>query len=285
MEANRNIELRTTLCLVVLLILVGCAGKNAVTHSDAWAAQESMPQAVAKPAEAKDILMRMATFLANTQQFSVNVQDSYDVVQESGQKIKFGDTRKLSVSRPEGLRLEVEQSDGDSNLVLYDGKEITVFNASKNVYAQVSKSGGLDEAVAYFVKNLKMRLPLAMLLVRQLPIELERRTQSLDYVEKTEIHGQPAHHLAGRTESVDYQVWIAAGEQPWPLRVVLTYKNAEGQPQFEAQLSDWNAAPENKPSLFTFTPPEGAQKISFLAQVPQASAQRDKASAQTGEQP
>ena len=88
-----------------------------------------------------------------------------------------------------------------------------------------------DEAVKYFLKDLHMRLPLAALLTSRFPAEIESRTQALDYVEKTVIDGIPAHHLAGRTETVDYQVWIAEGAQPLPLRVVLTYKNAEGQPE------------------------------------------------------
>ena len=86
-------------------------------------------------------------------------------------------------------------------------------------------------------------------------------------MEKTLIDGVPTHHLAGRTETVDYQVWIAEGAQPLPLRVVLTYKNAEGQPEFRAQFSDWNLAPKVQDSQFTFTPPEGARKIAFQAQL------------------
>ena len=35
-------------------------------------------QAVAEPKEAKDILLRMAEFVARTPRFSVNVQDTYD---------------------------------------------------------------------------------------------------------------------------------------------------------------------------------------------------------------
>ena len=88
-------------------------------------------------------------------------------------------------------------------------------------------------------------------------------------VEKDVIHGTPVHHLAGRTETVDYQVWIPEGAQPLPLRVVLIYKNAEGQPSFRAQFSDWNLAPDIQDNQFAFTPPEGARKIAFLAQLPQ----------------
>jgi len=226
------------------------------------------PHAMTERADAKDILKRMAEFLSKTPQFSVSLQDSYDVVQESGQKIEFGESRQITISRPNGLRVEQEESSGEKHIVLYDGKDITVFSPSQNIYAQTSKPGGIDEAVMYFLKGLHMRLPLAALLLSRFPAEIESRTQSLDYVEKTLIDGVPSHHLAGRTETVDYQVWIADSAQPLPLRVVLTYKNAEGQPEFRAQFSDWNLAPKIQDSQFAFTPPEGARKIAFLAQLP-----------------
>jgi hypothetical protein len=190
------------------------------------------------------------------------------VVQASGQKIEFDETRKIVVSRPNQLRVEAEHSDGERHLVLYDGKDITVFSPSQNVYAQIPKPGGIDEAVMYFLRDLHMRLPLAMLLLGRFPEEIDRRTQSLDYVERTSIDGTPVHHLAGRAETVDYQIWIAEGARPLPLRAVLTYKNAEGQPQFRARFSDWNLAPEIQDSQFAFNPPEGARKIAFAAQLP-----------------
>ena len=260
---------RTALCVAVLAATAGCAGKGAATRPSAPAAQATAPKAVAEPAEAKDILRRMADYLASAPRFSVSVRGSYDALQESGQKIEFGETRKITVSRPDRLRVEVEHSDGEKHLVTYDGKDITVFSPAQNVYAQAAKPGGIDAAVVYFLKDLRMRLPLAALLLSRFPEEIQRRTQSLDYVERTDIEGMLAHHLAGRSETVDYQVWVAEGDRPLPLRAVLTYKNAEGQPQFRAQFADWNFSPELKDTEFTFVPPEGARKIAFLAQVPE----------------
>ncbi|MGH8550841.1 MAG: DUF2092 domain-containing protein [Methylococcales bacterium] len=272
------------LCLAFLAAITGCAENETIARPEPPAARTPAPQAVAEPAEADEILMRMARFLAESPRFSVNIQGSYDVVQESGQKIEFGERRRIIVNRPNGLRVEVEHSDGEKHLILYDGKEITTFSPPRNVYAQSSKPGGIDEAVMYFLKDLHMRLPLAVLLTSRFSTEIESRTQSLDYVEFTEIHGAPAHHLAGRTDTVDYQVWIAEGAQPLPLRVVLTYQNAEGEPQFRAQFSDWNLAPETRDSQFTFSPPEGARKISFLAELPQIALQGTATPKQTGEQ-
>lgn len=228
--------------------------------------------------------MRMAKFLANTPRFTVNLNDNYEVLQNSGQMIEFGENRTIQVNRPNGLHVEVEQSDGDKQVLIYDGKEITVFSPMQNVYAQTAKSGGIDEAVVYFLKDLHMRMPLAALLLSRLPDELDRRTQSLDYVEKTVIDGASAHHLAGRTETVDYQVWIAAGSQPLPLRIVLNYKNAEGHPAFRAHFSDWNLTPEINENAFIFTPPEGARKITFLAELPQIAIEGTTNPDQTGGQ-
>ena len=284
MKTTQYPGIRIALCGVLLAIMAGCAEERAATRPEPAAAQTPARQAVAEPTEPKAILMRMAEFLANAPRFSVNLRDNYDVVQASGQKIEFGETRKVTVSRPNGLRVESEHSDGDKHLVLYDGKDITVFTPSQNVYAQAAKPGGIDEAVMYFLRDLHMRLPLAMLLTSRLPAELERRTQALDYVERTTIDGTPAHHLAGRTETVDYQVWISEGAQPLPLRIVLTYKNAEGQPQFRAQFADWNFSPEIQDAQFVFTPPEGAQKIAFLAQLPQLSLRGTTPSEPTGGQ-
>ena len=256
------------ICLVLAAAVVSCAETGKTKSEQPMVDQAGVTLVEEKPAEPDEILMRMARFLAGTQRFSVKLDSNYDVVQESGQKIEFGETRSITLSRPNGLRVAVERSDGEKHLVLYDGQNITVYDSSKNVYAQTAKPGGIDEAVMYFLRDLHMHLPLAVLLVSRFPEEIESRTLSLAYVESTVIYGFPADHLAGRTETVDYQVWVEKGGRPLPLRVVLTYKNAEGQPQFRARFSNWNLAPKIPDRIFVFDPPQGAHKIAFLAELP-----------------
>ena len=90
-----------------------------------------------------------------------------------------------------------------------------------------------------------------------------------------------SHHLAARTATVDFQVWVADGDKPLPLRIVLTYKQAPGQPQYWAQFSDWNLAPAITDSTFSLQPPDGAQKVAFAAELARMSASR-KQSANKG---
>jgi hypothetical protein len=227
------------------------------------------------------ILMGMAEFLAGAQNFSVNIRDGYDAVQKSGQKIEFGDKRKVVLSRPDRLRAEGERSDGTKTQVVFNGKDIVLADTTHNVYATAPQPGNVDDAVVYFVRDLGIRFPLARMLGSRLPADLENRVQSVDYVEKTSIDGVPCHHLAARSDTVDFQVWVADGDKPLPQRIVITYKKAAGQPQFWAQFSDWNMAPAISDSTFLLQV-DGMQKIAFAAQLPRISPAARKASPNKG---
>jgi hypothetical protein len=101
----------------------------------------------------------------------------------------------------------------------------------------------------------------------RLPSELDRRVRSVETVEKSTILDVPCMHLAARAEDVDFQIWIPSNGEPLPRRIVITYKNQEGQPQFWANFTDWNLSSKPSDYLFTFTPPEGARRIPFLTQM------------------
>ena len=222
------------------------------------------------PPDARALLIRMADLIGKTPRLSVTVRSSYDTLQTSGQKIEWNEVRTLTVSRPDRLRIEAEKSNGARTLVVFNGKEITAFDEAGRAYAQASQPGGVDETLVYVVRDLKMRLPLAVLFTSRAGSDLDRRVRSVEYVEKTGILGAPAHHLIGRTDTVNFQVWISDGDQPLPQRIVLTYPDAAGQPEVRAQFSAWNLAAQPADALFAFTPPAGTSKIPFVAALSQS---------------
>jgi len=184
-------------------------------------AQEQQSRPPASEQSALATLKNMSEYLAKAERFSVSIRDGYDAVQQSGQKVEFGEVRKVTVSRPDRLRIEVERSDGEKGLVIFNGKDLTVYTADKNVYATVSKQGTLDQAIKYALDELKIRVPLAMMLLSTLPSELDDFVVSADYVETTTITDVPCDHLAVRTaKGVDFQVWVAQGSEPLPRRIV-----------------------------------------------------------------
>ena len=221
-----------------------------------------------KKPDGRAVLMRMADYLAKSPAWSVTAHTAYDAVQPDGYKVEWNGVRTVTLRRPDRLRVESERSDGARSLVLFDGKEITTFDEAARMYAKAPHPGSVNDAVVYFVHDLGMRLPLAVMLLDRLPAELQQRVQSVEYVEKTATLGAPADHIAAKTPTVDFQVWIAEGDRPLPLRVVLTYKRTRGQPQFRAQFSDWNLDIKPSDTLFSFTPPAGVKQIPFAAALP-----------------
>ena len=272
MRTNTRIWHSTFGTLLVSVLALASPGQAYAEENTAGKQAPAAATLTESQARANEILMRMAEFLGGKQHFSFTVHGGYDAVQESGQKIEFSETRKFILNRPGQLRIEDESDDGVKKLIVFDGKEITLVDAASNVYATEPQPGTVDETIVHFVKDLGMRLPLAALLISKLPEALKKRVQTIDYVEMTNIHGKPSHHLAARTDTVDFQVWVSDGDIPLPLRIVLTYKNAPGEPQFRAQLSDWNLEPKITDSTFSVKVPDGAQKIAFAAQLPRLSA-------------
>jgi hypothetical protein len=235
--------------------------------SNEAAADAVSPALTESQREAHDLLMRMANYLAGLDRFSVAAVMGFDVVQENGLKLEFVEARDIKLDRPDHLRIEEESAEGRGQTVSFDGANMTVYDGEAGVYARAPQPETVDDAILYFVRELGMRLPLAPLLTTWVPMELEKRVRWIDFVESTRVFGQQAHHLAASTADLDFQVWIADGDRPLPLRIVLTYPDL-GAPQYWAQFSDWNVAPEFAPETFTFTPPAEAQQIAFAIQIP-----------------
>jgi hypothetical protein len=262
---NQAIYCATSTLLLVLSLIGTLAG-----------AQTPRTATSERDEQALSILKRMTAFLSQTQRFSVMVDTGFDVVQDSGQKIEFGETREIVVRRPDHARIDITKRDGGTSGFVFDGKEIAVFNTRENVYATAAKPGTLDEAIVYFINDLDMRFPLAEMLSSKPAETLPAKVRAAYYVEQASIAGVPCDHLAFRGDQADLQLWIAQDDQSLPRRLVITYKNAEGQPQFWAQFSDWNLSPDVPDSLFVFTPPEGASKIAFTFRKPVPTREKER---------
>lgn len=213
--------------------------------------------------EAKSQLLGMAQKLAKAKNFSVFIDMKYDSAQPSGQSLEFSELRRVQVSRPNKFRIDTKKGDGELTGAIFDGSRITQYNLSDNVYAQVKRPGTIDDTIRYVVGELGVRVPLARLLVTTLAEELMALSgDNLEYVELNTLKTPPTYHIAGRTDDVDFQFWIS--QNKLPERVVITYKNEPGQPQFRATFSKWNLNSMIPASEFVFVPAKGAENIQVL---------------------
>jgi hypothetical protein len=220
--------------------------------------------------EAHVYLERMARALAEAPLIGVTISADYDVRQKSGEMVTFGERRRVTIARPDRLRVETEQSDGARGLTVFDGKTLAVYSAAHQAFAEVEHPGDLDGALTYYLQDLRMRLPLALMFSAGFPEELQQRLRSVAYVETDALTDVPCVHLAARTDQVDFQVWIPQTGDPLPRRVIITYRHAAGQPQFRADFTDWDLASKPAAGDFRFVAPADAARIPFQGKlVPQ----------------
>jgi hypothetical protein len=217
--------------------------------------------------QAMDILLNMTNTVAGAKQISVILRSSYDAPQANGQMVEFGAVRKIQIKRPDNMRIDKQRSDGDQRILVFDGKQIIIHNVTENVYARVEKVGSVDDFVKYLVSVLRFQLPLARMFQTNFTVETKKLVEEIDYVEQNILTDVPTDHLAARGKDVDFQIWIAQGKEPLPRRIVLTYKNIKGEPQFRANFSDWNLSAKAAKEPFTYTLPKNAEQIPLLDRI------------------
>jgi hypothetical protein len=267
-------RMRCTMLALVVLLAGGPAGALEAPQAPApeTAAERAAAQAAPKPAEAADeetdasaVLERMASFLAGQKRFSFSVDFEYDSVQADGQKLEFGETRRIALRRPDHLRIDGVRRTGERRGLIYDGQQITAFDLDDNVYASAARSGSIDDTVRYVVDDLQIRTPLSELLSTGLPDVIRDAADLAEWVEQASIGGVTCDHVAARNPEADIQAWVQQGDVPLLRRLVITYKQSPGQPQFRATFSSWNFEADLPDALFAFKPAEGAQRVPFVA--------------------
>ncbi len=212
--------------------------------------------------DAAKVLAQMQAYLGGLKSFTVKYDSDFDVLSPAGEKLKFLSSGDIAVQRPGQLHVTRKGTFADVNLVL-DGKQLTLLGTGLNAYVQVPATS-IDQAVDVVRDQIGFPAPGADLIVSK-PFDLDATDViSGSHVGMTTIGGQPAHHLAFRGAKADWQIWVKDGDQPLPLRYVITSKWTTGAPEYSLRLSDWNVAPKDDPAAFTFTPPAGAKLISEI---------------------
>jgi hypothetical protein len=259
----------------LLAVACGPSEEPAPAEAPAPAAPYEQPEAEVEEEPAEELeeeamgaLLKTAELLGSAQRLSFTADVEFDVRQDSGQLLEFGARRRATLRRPDRARVEVERRDGNRGMLLFDGQQVVLFDEDERVYASAEHPGSIDAMLDFTLDQLETPVPLADMLYTSLPDLMRERMKSGYLVGEETVDGIACDHLAFRTDDIDAQLWVARGDQPLPRRIVLSYKNAEGQPQFRADFVEWSLEPETPDSLFEFKPPEGAERLPFLVRTP-----------------
>ncbi len=207
-------------------------------------------------------LDEMGAHLRSLQNFAVQAADTVDLVGENGQKIQFAANIDLQVRRPDGLRADIETDTGSRHLY-YDGKEFTVMFPDSGFYATVAAKPTLKEVLNNIESKYGITFPLVDLFYWGKDPEAAAAIQSAMLVGSSKVNGRATNHYALRQEGLDWQIWIAQGDSPLPLKYVITTTDVPEQPQYSVTLS-WNTAFEPDAAAFTFKPAENHYRIEMI---------------------
>src|SRR5208337_1942245 len=209
------------------------------------------------------ILQKMCDFLKSQQQFTYKAEIADDQVYYGDKKLQYEIDTETFVRRPDRLRVNAEGDLVDKQFY-FDGKTITLYDKDHNVYGTFEVPADIESALEKAHKEFGVHVALTDLASPNLWELVSKRIKHSLYVGQSKIRGVLCHHLSFDGDNVQFQVWIDAGNQPLPRKVVLTHKNLPGSPQWTAYLSDWNFSQQLQDNLFAFTPPPGAEKIKFI---------------------
>jgi hypothetical protein len=217
----------------------------------------SQPSAV-DPASIQ-ALKDMGAHLRSMKRYSVSTELTGERVLADGQKLQHSAAAELDVVAPNQLRARMHSARSERE-IYYDGKLATIFLPQQKYYSSVEFAETLSVLVAKLEERYGVEVPLYDLFTWGTP------AAPLDKIESGMNAGQDfigddlCEHYAFRQGNFDWQIWITAGNNPLPRKLVITNRADEARPQ-SVTLMDWNLKPKFKETVFKFTPPKGSTAV------------------------
>lgn len=239
---TRLTKSRTWIATLAAMALVGAAP----AHADAT--------------QAKALLKAMSDYLAAQKSISFDYDSNLEVVSKEQQKFGLASSGTITVNRPDKLRMTRTGGFADVEMV-FDGKTVTILGKNANQYAQAEIPGSMDHMIDELRDKYHRPLPAADLLMSDVYAQLMPQVVDVKDLGSGVIRGVECDHLAFRTKEVDWQIWIAQGERPYPCRYVITSKKVKGSPQYTVDVRNWKAGSEAAAADFAFKAPAGAKQM------------------------
>jgi hypothetical protein len=211
-------------------------------------------------ADADKILRAMADYVGALPAFTVEIDEDKEFVNTQGQKLQLSASITAAVQRPDKLRVHRKGVITDFEIIA-SGKTINFHAKKLDVYAALEGSGDIDGAIGAIRALTGLDAPGADLFYVSSYTGLVDDVTSSRHVGMSFVGGVQCHYLAFRTPQLDWQIWIQAGDEPLPMKYVITSKWITGAPQYSVRFDNWNTDPQLAASQFDFSPPPGARPL------------------------
>ncbi len=257
---------RFILPILISLVTLQTPVRAQVTDTDFDADPAATTDAPDLDKDVLNILTRMTEFISGASAFVIVADMENEVLQRDGQILEFGSRITASLQRPSQANVHFDKRNGDNVTIILDGDTISLYSiiGDAHVYDTTPQPGDIDASFVFLAESSGSPDQLNHFFSIDLTESMKSMVKSGYYVGEATIAGILCHNLALRNEDEDVQLWIEKGDMPVPRRIVVTYKNLEGQPQFRAQFEEWNFSPNFSETIFSYSPPAHADRIDFF---------------------
>lgn len=205
------------------------------------------------------LLRAMTDYLAAQDALAFSYDSSLDVVTTDGQKLTLAASGEVHLARPD--RFAATRKGGFADAVMtFDGTTLTLVGNLANTYAEIEAPGSFDALVTLLKQTYGAPLPAVDLLTTDAFEALTAGVTEARDLGSGVIGGVECDHLAYRAGEVDWQIWIARGDVPYPCRYAITTRDVEGWPGYVIEVRDWRTGAD---AAGDFTPaiPECATRV------------------------
>jgi hypothetical protein len=213
---------------------------------------------------ALDRLRSMGATLGAAKALTYRSSNTVEVPARTGQFITFFPEVKVSLKRPDKLRVQLS-GEAPAFDFYYDGTTASAFAPQTNVYSVSKAPPTIDAMLPALQQETGIRFASAPLLFSDPYSVLSRGLLSAIVVGPSAVNGTRCEHLALRSPGVNWEIWIETGPQALPRRLAVTFTDRTNFPRVLVEFSHWNLRPWLKDSDFVFRKPAGAREIPFLS--------------------
>ena len=213
--------------------------------------------------ETDKILRSMSGYLGGLSAFSMSADIDNEIVDLEGQKLQFSSSAKFVIERPAKFHILRKGAFADAEFI-FDGKTVTLNGKNANAYLQVEGPKTIDEATRALGFETGLDMPGVEFLDADPYAGLVSNVLSSDYIGTVYVNGIECHYMTFRAAQVDWQLWIATGDKPLPMKYVITSKWVTAAPQYSIRFRDWDTNPRIDADQFSFSAPKGARKLDSI---------------------
>ena len=210
----------------------------------------------------RQILQAMSDYLAAQDRIAFDYDTTRDIVTTEDQKLGLASSGSVTLARPD--RLRATRNTGFAQIeMVFDGARLTVHGKGANLFTGFAFEGSIDQLIDALRDEYGIPVPAADLLLSNPYEELMREVYDVKDLGIGVVGGVVCDSLAFRADEVDWQIWIAQGDRPYPCRYVITSKQVAGAPQHTVEVRNWRSGAEVAGDDFVLAIPAGATEIAI----------------------